>query len=104
MNTDKATARPWHLESILDGEYNQTWQVCSEDMILFTLESYEDAELIIKAVNRDHAFDALLEAAMEFKTWYMTLSHMNPDESIKLRQILPNNVINKIEHAIKQVS
>ena len=42
----------------------------------------------------------LLEACKRFKTFYMTLCHMNPDSFCTLKQIIPNELINAMEQAI----
>lgn len=48
------------------------------------------------------ASPTMYEALKEFKTWYQTLSHMNPESFITLKKILPNSIINKLEQAIQK--
>jgi len=67
-NTDKATPRPWttglNIKSIILAA-NNTIQVaeCFPDNPNFKPKSPEaNAALIVKAVNRDHAWEPMLEA------------------------------------------
>ena len=50
----------------------------------------------------DPRLTALLKACNEFKIWYMTLASMNPERFIKLKEILPNAIINNLEQAIQK--
>lgn len=46
--------------------------------------------------------DELRASIKGFKIWYMTLRNHNPDSFIKLKEIIPINIINRFEEALKK--
>lgn len=55
----------------------------------------EYADLFAKEQSKE-----LLKACKEFKLWYLSLGNLNPDSLIILKEILPNEIVNKFQQAI----
>ncbi len=93
----KYTKGPWRVRELVNGTLGIYAE--GEYDIVFPKKSVivdADAQLISAAPE-------LYEALKELKMFYLTLSHMNPDAFIKLKEILPNTLIDKMEQAIKGV-
>lgn len=54
---NNSTPRPWSAFKYPDVK---TWSVTAKESVASKIKNQADAELIVKAVNRDHLFDRLL--------------------------------------------
>ena len=121
MTKDNATPRPWKVyapdrplsEFIKVCEEMSKDQMCFEARIITNMDDSEhpdyrvlavlgngpkaeaNAELIIKAVNRDHVFDELVEVLKTIK---------NHPEYSAFYSGIPSKITNKIEQALKKAS
>ncbi len=77
MTKDNSTPRPWKISE--SGNPNFKWCVVAPDggsvcHITTWAEQEENAQLIVRAVNRDHVFEELVDVCKEWVQWFEYVS------------------------------